>query len=142
MVELGRQATDELRSAIDQALRSGIRAEAIADMLAERTIYHEVATPSDIAEFLDHHQDETPSEPEGAVIYDELPPGLIDLPSASKKYGINLKTATGWLRRGRIPRMGRIRAPGRGDGYNVTCETASAEMARLPKNYGGRPRKT
>jgi hypothetical protein len=142
MVELGRQATDELRSAIDQALRSGIKAEAIADMVVERTIYHEVATPSDIIEFLNHHQDKTPPDDEGAVIYDELPPGLIDLPSASRKYGVNLKTATGWLKRGRIPKMGKLRAPGPGGGYNLTCETAFKEMAGLPKDHGGRPRKT
>ena len=140
MVELGKSTpTEDLRSAIDQALRSGIKAEAIADMVAERTIYHEVATPSDIAEFLDHHQDETAPEPEGAVIYDELPPGLIDLPSASRKYGVNIQTANGWLRRGVIPRMGKLRAPG--GGHNVTCEAAIANMASRPRNVGGRPRK-
>ena len=142
MVELGRQATDELRGAIDQALRSGIKAEAIADMVAERTIYHEVATPSDIAELLDHHQDETAPEPEGAVIYDDvfyepgqLPDGLIDLPSASKKYGIPVKTLRSWVHRGKLPRRGRLRARSPGGGYIVTAK-ADIEYCR------DNPRKT
>ena len=131
MVELGKSTKDDLISAIDQALRSGIKAEAIADMVAERTIYHEVATPSDIAEFLDHHRDETPPNDEGAVIYDELPPGLIDLPSASKKYGIRVRTLHAWIQRGKLPRRGRLRARAAGGGYIVTEE---AEILRCRDN--------
>ena len=122
MVELGKSTKDDLISAIDQALRSGIKAEAIADMVAERTSYHEVATPGDIAEFMDHHQDETPPEPEGAIIYDELPEGLIDLPSASKKYKIPVGTLRSWVRRGKLPHKGRLRARSPGGGYIVTEE--------------------
>ena len=110
-------------------------------MIADRIIYHEVATPSDIVEVMAHHDDETYPTEERYVVYQDVPAGLIDLPSAARKYGVNLKTAGGWLRRGLIPRMGKLRAPGPGGGYNLTCETAFAGMARLPKNYGGRPRK-
>ena len=140
MVELGRQATDELRSAIDRALRSGIKAEAIADMVAERTIYHEVATPSDIIEFLNHHQDKTPPDDEGTVIYDELPAGLIDLPSAAKKYGLALGTLHQWAYRGKIPRLGRLRGRAKHGGFVVTSESHLVMEMSKPKNKGGRPK--
>ncbi len=141
MVELGKSTKDDLISAIDQALRSGIKAEAIADMVAERTIYHEVATPSDIAEFLDHHQDETAPEPEGAIIYDELPPGLIDLPSASRAYGVQLGTMRWWLKKGHVRKVGLLRAPARGGGYVVVEESELIRYMHAPKSKGGRPKK-
>ena len=138
MVELGKSTKDDLISAIDQALRSGIKAEAIADMVAERTIYHEVATPSDIAEFLDHHRDETPPNDAGAVIYDELPPGLIDLPSASRKYGIRVRTIRNWVNRGHLDKVGLLKAPARGGGYFVVDEAALVQYLDAPRR-GGRP---
>ena len=58
------------------------------------------------------------------VIYEpgELPEGLIDLPSASKKYGIKVGTLRQWIHVGKLPRKGRLRAPAKGGGYIVTDE--------------------
>ena len=58
------------------------------------------------------------------VIYEpgELPEGLIDLPSASKKYGIPVRTLGTWVRRGKLPKCGRLRARSPGGGYIVTDE--------------------
>ena len=60
----------------------------------------------------------------GEVIYEpgELPEGLIDLPSASKKYGIKVGTLRQWIHVGKLPRKGRLRAPAKGGGYIVTDE--------------------
>ena len=135
MVESGESSlTEELRGAIDQALRSGMDVEAIAHMVAERALtLNELATDTLAAE--------TPPNDEGAVIYDELPPGLIDLPSASKKYGIPVKTLRTWVHRGKIPRRGRLRARSPGGGYIVTVE-AEIEYCRDnprkrgPKSFG------
>ena len=79
--------------------------------------------------------------PAAEVIYDEVPEGLIDLPSACRKYGVNLNTANGWVRRGLIARMGKLRAPGDG-GVNVVGKKAFVELASRPRNVGGRPKKT
>ena len=78
--------------------------------------------------------------PTAEVIYDELPEGLIDLPSACRKYGVNRHTANGWMRRGMLPRKGRTRAPG--GQLSVTDEAAFRQLAAQPVNVGGRPRKT
>ena len=58
------------------------------------------------------------------VIYEpgNLPEGLIDLPSASKKYGISVKTLRTWVDRGKLPKCGRLRARSPGGGYIVTVE--------------------
>ena len=60
------------------------------------------------------------------VIYEpgNLPEGLIDLPTASKKYGIKVGTLRQWVHVGKLPRKGRLRAPSPGGGYIVTEEAA------------------
>ena len=65
------------------------------------------------------------------VMYEpgELPEGLIDLPSASKKYGIPGSTLRNWVARGKLPRCGRVRARAAGGGYIVT-EMAAIEYCR------------
>ena len=78
---------------------------------------------------------------DGKRIYDTLPDGLIDLPSACRKYGVNSQTANGWMRKGMIPLMGKLRAPARGGGYNITSERSFKECMSSPKKLGGRPRK-
>ena len=65
------------------------------------------------------------------VIYEpgNLPEGLIDLPTASKKYGIPGSTLRNWVLRGKLPRRGRVRARAAGGGYIVT-EMAAIEYCR------------
>lgn len=85
MVESGKSTlTEDLRSVIDQALRSGMDKKAIARMVAERAL-----TLNDVAR--NGLATDTPPENTGDVIYEpgELPDGLIDLPSAAKKYGVS-----------------------------------------------------
>lgn len=116
MVESGKSTlTEDLQSVIDQALRSGMDAEAIARMVAQRAL-----TLNDVAR--NGLADETPPEDLGDVIYEpgELPDGLIDLPSAAKKYGIPVRTLQSWIYRGKLPRRGKLRARSPGGGYTVT----------------------
>ena len=60
------------------------------------------------------------------VMYEpgELPDGLIDLPSASKKFGIPVRTLQSWIHRGKLPRRGKLRARSPGGGYTVTEQAA------------------
>lgn len=73
------------------------------------------------------------------VIYEpgELPEGLIDLPSASKQYGISVVTLRSWVQRGELPRLGRLRARSPGGGCVVTDE-ASIVYCRDHPQKGGR----
>ena len=86
------------------------------------------------------------SEPDD-VIYEpgELPEGLIDLPSAaarySEKYGVSEDAMRKWVNRGRVEKLGRLRAPARGGGYIVVREKELVEFMDQPRNKGGRPRK-
>ena len=146
MLESGKSTTtEELQSAIDQALRSGVDAEAIAHMVAERVKAHRVSDANDIVGVLD--APETPPEDAGDIIYEpgELPDGLIDLPSAaarySDKYGVSEDAMRQWVNRGRVAKAGRVRAPARGGGYIVVCESELVEFMAQPRNKGGRPRK-
>ena len=138
MVESGKSTlTEDLQSAIDQALRSGMDAEAIAHMVAERIKATRVSDAKDIVGVLD--APETTPEDTGAVIYEpgELPDGLIDLPSAAKKYGIPVRTLQSWVHRGRLSRRGKLRARSPGGGYTVVI-AADIEYCRDHPRKRGR----
>ena len=77
--------------------------------------------------------------PAAEHVYDELPEGLIDVPSACRAYGLNRRTVNGWIRRGLIPKLGKLRAPA--GHVNVTDHAAIVKFASQPVNPGGRPRK-
>ena len=72
-------------------------------------------------------------------VYDELPEGLIDLPSAAVKHGLKVDTIYKWVRRGKIPCRGRLKAWARGGGYLVVAETELLDWVNAPTDKGGRP---
>ena len=129
-----------LRQAIDYALAYGITADEIQDMVAQRIIPdHSVASPADIIQALDDADSVTPNSDAGTnVIYrpDDVPPGLIDLPSAAQKYGIAVTTLRMWINRGKLPRHGRVRAPAPGRGYILTEEAAIPYCRDNPRKRG------
>ena len=141
MIESGKSTpTEELQGAIDQALRSGMDAEAIAHMVAERIKVTRVSDANDIVGVLD--TPETPPEDPGDVIYEpgELPEGLIDLPSAARKYGIPVRTLQTWIKRGKLPKRGRIRARAPGGGYILTVESEIEYCRDHPRKTGRKKR--
>ena len=80
----------------------------------------------------------------GDVIYEpgDLPEGLIDLPSASKKFGIPGSTLRNWLRRGKLHRRGRVRARAAGGGYVVVSEAEIRYCRDNPLKTGRKKRAT
>ena len=145
MVESRQEAITHLSDAVDVAAASGVPGHEILTMVADRIKLQQmplpqVETAGDIVAFLAHSTTPTPND-EGAVIYDELPPGLIDLPSASRKYGIALGTLHQWAYRGKIPRLGRLRGRATRGGFVVTSEQNLIMEMSKPKNKGGRPKK-
>ena len=142
MVELGKSSLtkQDLIGVIKPAMEAGADAEAIADMVAERI--SDVVDLDDAATLMaEAPSAEQPPEDEGVVIYDELPLGLIDLPSASRKYGCAIGRLRVWVQRGRLKSYGRLKAPSPGGGYIVVEKEALVALLNAPPSKGGRPRK-
>ena len=121
MLESSKDSKREaFRAAIERARQDGLSADEMASMI----------TAADNTERSPGNGSVQPTELDD-VIYEpgELPEGLIDLPSASKKYGIKPATLRMWIQRGRLPRCGRLRGPSPGRGYIVTVE-ADIEYCR------------
>ena len=70
---------------------------------------------------------------------EEVPPWLIDIPSASKKHGISVQTIHTWLRRGHLFTQGRKRAAAKNGGYHLVSEEELLQCRDTPKSKGGRP---
>ena len=114
MVESARTTLDELRDAIEDALVAGV--------VTRNEILDMVATTNTPGAKNGHAFAEPNSGADELPIYTELPEGMIDLPSASKKYGISIRTLQSWVHRGKLPRRGKLRARSPGGGYIVTEE--------------------
>ena len=121
-------------------------------MVAQRiSPTHRVASAADIARLLAGHDAAGPVTPNSdgddadaaaEVIYppDAVPDGLIDLPSASAKYGIAVPTLRMWVYRNKLPHRGRVRAKAAGGGYILTDDAAIPVCRDNPKPMG-QPRK-
>ena len=72
-------------------------------------------------------------------IYDQLPPGLIDLRSAASKYDCGRQRLYNWIRRGHISAVARLRARAPGGGYLVVDEADVVAQLEKPRDLGGRP---
>ena len=133
MVENGRngrsvaEAMERVSVAVAEALESGVSEEDL------QTLFFRSATAGNVAGEPEHPE----YEPE--PVYDELPPGLIDLPSAAKKYGINRGTIRHWVKRGNVPSQGRLKGAARGGGYLLIREDDLLKYMVGPRDKGGRP---
>ena len=145
MVESAKSTpAEDLNSVVDRLLAEGADGAQIAEMVAQRIAAHpQVETASDIADYLEN-ADTTPDNgerPGELPIYTELPEGLIDLPSAAKKYGIPGSTLRTWIQLGRLQRIARLKAPAAGGGY-VVVRMADIEHCREnPRKPGRKPDK-
>ena len=122
MIDSKRQA---FLAAIERAREEGLSPAEMASMITA-------------AEHEAHTADGAHSNESDDVIYEpgNLPEGLIDLPSASKKYGIPVKTLRSWVHRGKLPRRGRLRARAAGGGYIVTEQAAILYCREHPRKPG------
>ena len=69
-------------------------------------------------------------------VYDALPSGLIDVPSAARRYRRSRRTIQSWIRAGRIEEVGRLRAPARGGGYMVVRKAQVEDLIANPPARG------
>ena len=93
--------------------------------------------PAMIASALDTYQPPDQAD----FVYDELPEGLIDLPTAAEKYGLNRQTLRHWVLNGRLHLYGRLRGSAPGGGFLVVNESEVQAYIHAPRDRGGRPRK-
>ena len=112
-------------AAIERAREDGLSLDDMASMITA-AVNHESSNRS-----------VHPTEADD-VVYEpgNLPEGLIDLPSASKKYGIPVKTLRSWVHRGKLPRCGRVRARAAGGGYIVTIDDEIPRCRDNPRKPG------
>ncbi len=122
---------EAFRVAIERARDNGLSLDDMASMITAAT---ETQRPSNVVH---------PTQSED-VVYEpgNLPEGLIDLPGASKKYGIPVKTLRSWIHRGKLPRRGRMRARSPGGGYIVTEQAAILYCRDNPRKTGRKKRAT
>ena len=135
MVEKTRttQATEDLQAALEAALASGLTQGDIVGMVAgamKRS--EEVGCQSALPDF------PTNGKPK---VYRELPPGLITLPDAARKYEINYNSLHRWVKEGKIRSFGRLRGPAPGRGLVILMECEVLEYRDAPRLKSGRPKK-
>ena len=75
------------------------------------------------------------------IIYTELPTGLIDLPSAARKYDLNRRTIRDWVIKSHLKVYGRLKGSAKGGGFLLLKESELLAYMTAPRNKGGRPRK-
>ena len=138
MVKLGKSTTEDLQGAIDRALTEGRDDEGVTQAI-NRMVAERIVTLNELAS--QTLTTTTPPEDEGVVIYDELPPGLIDLPSASKKYGIKNDTLRHWVYQGNVEMVARLKGPTPGGGYKVVKVDDLEAYIKAPRRKPGPPKK-
>ena len=130
-----RESLDRATRAIADALAEGVDERELLDMVTTVAAEQAVEQP-EIPGLFPEPSDEEPIYTETVV-----PAGLIDLPTAAKKYDYRVATLQKWVDRGHLKVYGRLRAPAPGGGYLLLREVELVERINSPPNKGGRPRK-
>ena len=122
----------EAARVIEGALRSGVSPQELRSLLEGSISEHDTASSDSLPEF--------PAE-DPDTVYTELPAGLIDVPSAVRKYKLRSSTVYDWIKKGHLNLHGRLKGPVRGGGFLVIRETELVTYMAAPRGKGGRPRK-
>ena len=117
----------QIKLVIRRALDSGMPGEDILYMVQTEVNGNKTFHEPRLAGFESYDED---------TVFTELPDGLIDIPTAAKKHGINPSTLRTWIQKGYITVVGRLRAPARGGGYSVVDEQKLLEYAQNPVRRG------
>ena len=134
MLDTQREIVDALARVMSDALTIGLTTDDI-DEIAQMVAAEQPRTPTEWSRHMaeDAGNNDLPT-------FAEPPPGMIDLATAEREHGVNAQTARGWIHRGVLPVLGKVR--GRGSPRSLVCEETVAKLAGMPKNKGGRARKT
>ena len=127
---------ERLSAAVAEALTEGMTQQQLMGVVLTTVATYTPPVPMSPADEADC-EDFQAAGPD--TIYTELPPGLIDLPSAAKKYSINRGTIRHWVKRGNVPSQGRLKGAARGGGYLLIREDDLLKYMVGPRDKGGRP---
>ena len=111
MVEVAHtaQATNAIRNLVESGMPEREIHQLVSSIVKDRPPHQEI-------------------DVEDLPIYDELPEGLIDLPTAAKNTGRSTGTIRMWIRNGRLVAVARLRAGAPGGGYLVVREDDLAHI--------------
>ena len=123
------EAMERVSAAVAEALEFGASEEELQTLVYNMA---KIDNGAQEAEFLQY-------DPE--AVYDEVPSGLIDLPTAIIKYGVNPNTLRGWVARRHLTICGRLKGSATRGGFVLIREAELIARMALPRNKGGRPRK-
>ena len=124
---------ERLGDAVAEALAEGVTQQELMGVVLT-TVATYTPPMADEAECEDFRGPDT--------VYTELPPGLIDLPTAAQKYDLNRGTLRNWVTKGYLKRYGRLKGSAQGGGFILVSESELRLYMDMPKNKGGRPSKT
>ena len=121
---------EHLEGALMNAFKSGATKDDILTVIELKVAEHETT-----------FQDRMPgfSEDDPDTVYDDVPAGLIDLPSARRKYNVAERTIHSWVEKGHVRLRGRLKGPAKGGGYLLVLEDELTAYLTAPRNKGGRP---
>ena len=120
----------DLQVAVARALESGATMDDILSMIELRVAGNETAFQGCMPGFHENDQD---------TVFVELPEGLIDLPSATRKYNVNPSTLHSWVKKGHVRLRGRLKGPAHGGGFLLVREEDVTAYLTAPRRKGGRP---
>ena len=134
MVELANSTdvpgVDQVTSGVARMLDAGVDKAELLSMFQTIVDQHEAASSDVVA----------PNNYDENTVFTELPEGLIDVSTATKKYQLSRMTLNNWIRRGHLVPQGRLKAPARGGGYWVVDEAALVRCMATPTRMGRPPK--
>ena len=130
---------ERLGTAIAEALDEGVTQQELMGIVLTTVATYTTPMQMSLADEADCEDFQVPGPD---TVYTELPPGLIDIRTASQKYCLQTALLRAWVRKGRLSYKGRLKAPAAGGGYIVVDEEELTSYISAPKDRGGRPRKT
>ena len=128
-----------LGTAIAEALEEGVtQQELMSVVLTTVSTY----TPSMKMSQANEDECEDFQAPGPDTVYNELPPGLVTISDAAREYDLNRWTIRNWVRKGALKTHGRLKGSAKGGGFILINEADLQVCMYLPKDKGGRPKKT
>ena len=134
--------TEDLRADIQAALESGVPRDDLLDMVNIAYLQIADGNVKPRANGDGYKGREVVTDNNELPIYNVLPPGLIDLPNAARKYGCSRERVHGWVKRGVLQVRGRLKGAARGGGYLAVAEDDVKHILATIHEKGGRPPKT
>ena len=128
---IGGYSLADLTVIVRRALDSGIPGEDILNMVQTEVKGHETFHEPRFVGFDSYDQE---------IVFTELPDGLIDVPTAVRKYTLNRGTLRNWLNKGYVKVRGRLKGPATGGGFLVIREKELTDYMAVPRSKG-RPKK-